>query len=55
MGTDEERAENRGVVKGLLLAAFLTIPVLWQLGVISGWLAFLGMIGVIVIGTKNNS
>jgi hypothetical protein len=55
METDEERAENRGIGKGLLAAAFLAVPLLWYFEAIPGWLAFVGMIGVIAIGTWNNS
>ncbi|MBA3576936.1 MAG: hypothetical protein H0W39_04895 [Sphingomonas sp.] len=55
MESEKERAEHRGIIKGLLLGTFLAIPVLWHSEVISGWLAFAGMVAVVVIGTKNNS
>ncbi len=46
---------SKEYVQGMLLVAFIGIPILWSIGVISGLIAFVGMWAVLIVGTLNNN
>jgi hypothetical protein len=46
---------SKEYVQGILLMAFIGIPVLWSVDAISGSVAFIGMLAVMIVGTANNN
>lgn len=45
---------SKEYVQGMLLVAFIDIPVLWSIDAIPGLVAFIGMWAVVIVGTLNN-